>query len=60
MICETCHDGGMVLIDRQGQIVKRFKLGDFRLVPCPDCGGSRRTHCCEGERPAPEPPTTLS
>jgi hypothetical protein len=21
--------------------------------PCPECDGSGRTHCCEGERPMP-------
>lgn len=26
-----------------------------RYVPCPDCGGTQRVHCCEGERPCPEP-----
>jgi len=44
MICERCHGKGYPYPPRPG------KPDDVRF-PCPDCGGSGITHCCEGERP---------
>jgi hypothetical protein len=28
----------------------------WRLIPCPDCGGSGIVHCCEGDSIQPDPP----
>lgn len=50
MICDSCHGTGMALIDKRGRIVSRLHDAET-AVPCPECGGSGRSHCCEGERP---------
>lgn len=54
MVCETCKGFGDVLIDSTGNIVLRL-IDAMLMIPCPDCGGCGRTHCCEGERPGNEP-----
>lgn len=51
MICETCHGVGLVAKFRAEGALKS-------LLPCPDCIGGVR-HCCEGERPQPEPETKV-
>jgi hypothetical protein len=38
MICDTCRYG-----DPPG-----FVVGADGLEPCPDCGGTRVAHCCDG------------
>ena len=59
MRCETCHGKGVCL--RDGLPAVAVMPGDpARVVsvwePCPECGGTGITHCCEGlrEQPAPE------
>lgn len=49
MICRTCHGTGR----------KSFAdLPGAELVPsplpCPECGGSGFTHCCEGDQVQPD------
>lgn len=53
MKCETCHGIGEVLIDRAGRVVLRLRDA-MMMIPCPDCGGSRIAHCCDGLQGCPE------
>ena len=48
MRCDRCHGTGTVPAI-YGQLVR----------PCPDCGGTGITHCCEGERPDNGPPASV-
>lgn len=43
MICERCRDSGL-----RGQVLAKV------WRPCPDCMGSCRTHCCDGDQAQPE------
>jgi DnaJ-class molecular chaperone len=52
MICETCHGSGVVR--KRERLIPGTDLVEVRVEPCPDCGGSGRAHCCEGERPGNE------
>jgi hypothetical protein len=47
VICEACHGDGFTLVAGM-------------VVPCGECGGSGIAHCCEGERPVPEPDHALN
>lgn len=29
----------------------------YRKIPCPDCGGTLRRHCCEGDQASPQQDT---
>lgn len=46
MICQTCHNNGVVPINRDGR-----RIG---VEVCPTCQGSGRDHCCEGDCVQPE------
>jgi hypothetical protein len=46
VICPTCFGNTTVPIRRDGNIVG--------VRYCPDCGGSGRQHCCEGDCSQPE------
>lgn len=55
MRCEYCHGGGKILVQLpriKGYGGRGHKPVD--LVPCPECGGSGKTHCCEGLMEQPE------
>jgi DnaJ-class molecular chaperone len=54
MNCSTCFGIGEVLVDERGEVVSRLRDAAM-MVPCPDCGGSGKIHCCEGDRAEPEP-----
>lgn len=58
MRCETCH-GGRNIVNPALPISGRMLAFDFpgppKLIPCPDCGGTGFSHCCEGDRACPEP-----
>jgi DnaJ-class molecular chaperone len=48
MICPTCHgEHYLVLPYAQHGLV-------MAVVPCPDCGGHGRVHCCDGQRAQPD------
>jgi hypothetical protein len=54
MRCETCDGKGRVWVWKNVQEMEP------RMQPCPDCGGCRIAHCCDGltaanETPEPEP-----
>lgn len=55
MICERCHgDGKIVRLTRFTETLEdgiTITGTDCEISPCPDCGGTGITHCCEGERP---------
>jgi hypothetical protein len=48
MICDLC--GGK----RQVVILRTFMR---EVIPCPECGGSGVTHCCDGLREQPQTDT---
>lgn len=50
MRCESCNDDGMVVLfptRPDGSLDMQAIRPQF--VPCPVCGGSKITHCCEGD-----------
>lgn len=52
MICPRCHGTGKVTRERRVAIVRQtFQWEEI----CPDCLGSGRQHCCDGEREQPAP-----
>jgi hypothetical protein len=60
MICERCHGHGtrpnpelVVVRTAYGARIEN-PHGQPIWIPCEDCGGSGRTHCCEGEQAQPE------
>lgn len=50
MVCERCRDSGL----RGHVLVEVYPDGAKVWRPCPDCMGSCRTHCCEGDQAQPE------
>jgi hypothetical protein len=54
MMCEICHGEGVIhpTTVRDGFPV-RPEL--YEPVPCPDCGGQRFQHCCDGLKAQPKP-----
>lgn len=51
MRCEDCHGLGEVLIGRSpdGEWRIVYRLTDaVTLIPCPGCGGSGISSCCDG------------
>lgn len=50
MRCDRCHGTGKVTYTQRSGFLRRIYT--WQEV-CPECGGQRFTHCCEGERPAP-------
>lgn len=54
MNCQACFGIGEVLIGEDGRPVRRLRDA-VMMVPCPDCDGSGKQHCCEGDCSQPEP-----
>lgn len=54
MRCENCFGWGWVV--KTTHFFPRDRGVRADRVPCPDCGGSGVSHCCEGERPGNTPP----
>lgn len=52
MICPRCSGTGMVTYTQRSPRARRAYT--WQEV-CPECGGQRFTHCCEGLREQPEP-----
>lgn len=53
MICPACHGSGRRLrADPHDGLWRPWRLR-AEWIPCADCGGSGRIHCCEGERATP-------
>lgn len=62
MICDSCHGTGWIKRElrdplpvaeeprQPGHPPVFIEIIAIR-APCPECGGSGRSHCCEGERP---------
>lgn len=60
MICETCHGEGWIWFDHIEGVgiltrdpILAPRTPKTRRMPCPDCGGCGRAHCCEGDREQP-------
>ena len=53
MICTTCDGKGRVP-KHPKRLRELAPLLFEERVPCPDCGGTGRMHCCEGLREQPE------
>ena len=49
MRCETCQGRGQVTerVDATCEPTPQFHQ-DQASLPCPECGGSGITHCCDG------------
>lgn len=61
MICDSCHGTGWIRHELREPIpIREEAQGPGRpnviieaiaiRLPCPECGGAGRSHCCEGER----------
>lgn len=44
MICPRCQYRG-----RPGFVLFYTGPNEYVWIPCPDCGGTQRAHCCEGD-----------
>lgn len=53
MICPTCDGRGYVVIEHAPARNYGWQVltPQIHLLPCPECEGRCRTHCCEGHRP---------
>lgn len=54
MVCERCHGTGYPApryVEVEGEAPRLVR--DAQL-PCPDCGGCGRLHCCDGLHEQPE------
>lgn len=55
MKCDTCLRTGEVLVDEHLRVVQRLRDA-VMMIPCPECGGSGQTYCCEGDCGEPGDP----
>ena len=53
MICDRCHGTGLVTYRQRKRSGGMHSWSEV----CPECGGQRFTHCCEGDRACAESDT---
>jgi len=56
MNCEKCHGTGMVVGLTPDGITADGEDCWCYLIPCEECGGTGKSHCCDGLKEQPEKP----